>query len=582
MTTADPDVSAASEPVVLELAWHLVERTDRASRAGGSNGEDRHASYTAGSIPEDEPHVLPPVWLRVLIGQSFAWRIRWLKRFLLGQRRRVARAVLRWMSFHPDIHRNVASGQFMGAVRAAWSRARSDRSTKRHTRPAIWTDIDVRALPVAHPLRQLVDLRPLSEPSTMGPGVHRMEAGRLEVCRDGRVRCVSATGRIEARILGPIDLRHWNPVGFPQRRSAETIRLDGMLDGVGEKAQRRRGAAARRAGSVECDVADDSDAQTVARAILELAAMGAPLTRGRLPDAVRSELPPGLTALIDTTRPTDIESAWARELHSIGVRREALTHGSARGRWSHIGSVLGSAVRSTPAVSVLLPSNRRDDVVEAARQVASQQGVDVQLVVGLHGAHMSAELEDELEQIFPGDLVVEHLDDAMNLGEVLNVLTERADRPLVAKWDDDDWYAPDHLADLVLAREYSGAPLVAKAAEFIYLEAMDLTIRRFATGAESMSTTVAGGTLLLSTADLRRIRWLEVPRQVDRRLIEAMADRGLPCYRTHGFGYLLRRRGHELGGHTWQASDRYFLRQSVDQRPGLDLEFANVRRTSPT
>jgi hypothetical protein len=214
--------------------------------------------------------------------------------------------------------------------------------------------------------------------------------------------------------------------------------------------------------------------------------------------------------------------------------------------------------------------------VDAARQVASQRGVDVQLVVGLHGAHMRGDIEDELQDAFPGDLVIECLDDTMNLGQVLNALTDRVDRPLVAKWDDDDWYSPDHLADLVLALDYSGASLVGKAAEFIYLEALDLTIRRFTTGAETFSSTIAGGALLTSTLDLARFRWAEVPRQVDRRLIEAMAEQGLASYRTHGFGYVLRRRGHDLGGHTWNVDDAYFLRHAVEQRPGLDLGFADI------
>ena len=181
-----------------------------------------------------------------------------------------------------------------------------------------------------------------------------------------------------------------------------------------------------------------------------------------------------------------------------------------------------------PEISVLLPSNRAEDVVSAARQVAAQQNVRLQLVVGLHGAHMPADLDQKLEHAFPGDLVVERLPDSMNLGEVMNALTALADRPLVSKWDDDDWYGVDHLTDLVLAREYSGAPLVAKAAEFIYLQNLDLTIRRFATGSERLSTTVAGGTLLLSLDDLRRVGWAPVPRQVDRRLIEAI-ESGRPA-----------------------------------------------------
>ena len=45
-------------------------------------------------------------------------------------------------------------------------------------------------------------------------------------------------------------------------------------------------------------------------------------------------------------------------------------------------------------------------------------------------------------------------------GDVLNAAVEAADGDLVLKMDDDDWYAPDFVADLLRARAYSGAELV--------------------------------------------------------------------------------------------------------------------------
>ncbi len=577
MTSAESSSDTAVESTRSGIPWHLSERTTtgldvRAPKTRASRDDD-----TRPASP-DERAVLQPLWWRVVSGQSVAWRIRRLGNLLRGLRRRFARAVLRWIGLLPEIRRTLASDNVVSAVGEAWHRRRRSREARGQTRPVIWTDIDVHALPESHVLRRHVDLRPISDPSADDSASPIDRSGRLEPVRDGRVRCVSAGGEVVAEVIGPVDVEEWSPVGFPQRSAVGTIRLDAVLESPDARITRRQMAAARRARSVTCDVASDTDGSSVARAVLELAASGTPLTAGLLPDAVRCQLPPELIALVDSTGWADIESARDRELHSIRLRREALTRFSARGCWSHIGSVLGSEVRSTPAVSVLLPSNRPDDVVAAARQVAAQERVDVQLVVGLHGSHMPVDLSAQLHMAFPGDLVVECLPDSMNLGQVLNVLTERADRPLVAKWDDDDWYAPCHLADLVLAREYSGAPLVGKAAEFVFLEALDVTIRRFATGAERWSTTVGGGTLLLSAADLRRVRWADVPRQVDRRLIDAMARQGLRCYRTHGFGYVLRRRSHELGEHTWHVDDAYFLRHSVDQRPGLDLEFADVRR----
>ena len=265
-----------------------------------------------------------------------------------------------------------------------------------------------------------------------------------------------------------------------------------------------------------------------------------------------------------------------RELQSVRLRRLAQREFSAAGRWRTIGELLDVRVRSTPSVSVLLASNRPTDVVFAARQVASQVDVNAELIVGLHGAHMPARLSEEIRIAFPGEVHVEHFAEELVLGEVLAALTAKAAGDYVTKWDDDDWYGAEHLGDLIRAHRYSGAVLVGKAAEFIRLDDLDITIRRWAHGSETYSTTIAGGTLLTSREALQDVGWAPVPRQVDRRLIDAMGNRGWPIYRTHGFGYVLRRRNESHGQHTWQASDSYFLRASVDQWPGLALAEADV------
>ena len=315
------------------------------------------------------------------------------------------------------------------------------------------------------------------------------------------------------------------------------------------------------------------NAAETAEHIAQLAVSGLPVV-GDVTDEVAEYLGPDVTALIRSTTPAQLADDDRRERYSIALRRAALDSFSPRGRWRLIGAACGEPAIATPSVTVLLASNRPDDVLEAARQVAAQRVASVQLVVGLHGSHMSPELDEQLAESFAGDLVVRHLPDEFNLGQVLNALTSEADGELVTKWDDDDWYDAEHLADLVAALDYSGADMVAKAAEFVYLESLDLTVRRFATGSERFSTTVAGGTLLLPRAELQQVGWADAPRRVDRLLIDALEARSRRVYRTHGFGYVLRRRGGALGQHTWQAGDAYFLRQSVDQRPGLDLAFA--------
>ena len=249
-----------------------------------------------------------------------------------------------------------------------------------------------------------------------------------------------------------------------------------------------------------------------------------------------------------------------RELHSILIRRAArriVGHGS-----------------TTRSISVLLATNRPVHLEHTLRSIARQSVRAHEVLIGMHGPGWSDRDADLAREILGDAVWIDHVDESLPLGAVLRSLADRASGELVTKWDDDDWYGVHHLEDLVGALEDSGADLVGKAAEFVRLESMDLTIRRFARGAEQYSSTLAGGTLMLRTSTLSDVGgWAAVPRHVDRRLIEAVQHSGGLVYRTHGFEYLLRRSG---SGHTWSADDEYFLGQASDVRAGLDLSFCGV------
>ena len=244
-----------------------------------------------------------------------------------------------------------------------------------------------------------------------------------------------------------------------------------------------------------------------------------------------------------------------RELHSVRVRRRALqsTHRSDRDR----------------KISVVMATQRPDCLSPALDMIARQLRQPHEVLVGLHGDGFAPGIEERLGR---GGVEFRRYDAAWNLGEILHDLTRATTGELVTKWDDDDWYGSHHLQDLESALDYSRADLVGKAAEFVYLEDVGVTLRRMAVGAETYSTTLAGGTLMVRRRAYDRAGgWPPTARNVDRGLVDRVLGGGGVVYRTHGYEYVLRR---TAGGHTWSASSSYFIRQSVEQRSGLDLAFA--------
>ncbi|MBX6383398.1 MAG: glycosyltransferase family 2 protein [Microbispora sp.] len=298
--------------------------------------------------------------------------------------------------------------------------------------------------------------------------------------------------------------------------------------------------------------------------VVALAAAGVPLTCDDPPRWVR-EADPVLAGLAaDWTPEADDGSPGSvanlrREEHSVRLRRHALR---ARG----VGTGLAP-------VSVIMATRRPHYVGDALRQLARQRGVAFEAIVALHG--FPAALVKQAVEEFPHPITVIEAEPDAPLGTVLNQAAARASTGIVTKWDDDDWYGPEHLADLLLAMAYSGAELVGTAQEFFYLQPLHTTIRRMDYGSEMWADHVAGGTILLGRELLEEVGGFGPQnRGEDAHLLRAVEAAGGRVYRTHGLGYVLRR---SVGAdHTWNLPLAHFLRVAANQwrgfRPSVILE----------
>ena len=265
-----------------------------------------------------------------------------------------------------------------------------------------------------------------------------------------------------------------------------------------------------------------------------------------------------------------------REAFSVAMRRSALRDHSLRARTRQLLAPTGLCGPPLPEVSILLATRRPDRLAAAIDAVALQTYPRIELVLALHGERFDRAEADRLLEGLDGPARVVEAAEHLPLGTVLNAAAEESSGTLLTKFDDDDLYGPEHLWDLVLAHEYSRAPLVGKGAEFVYLTGSDATLHRFRGGGERYITTqsIAGGALMITRHCFDAVLgWRPIPRSVDEALITDVVSGGHRAYRSHGMGYVLVRHGE---GHTWQADDEYFLAQAHETRAGCDLAFAGI------
>ncbi|MFM8350165.1 MAG: hypothetical protein ACKN9D_03775 [Actinomycetales bacterium] len=221
-----------------------------------------------------------------------------------------------------------------------------------------------------------------------------------------------------------------------------------------------------------------------------------------------------------------------------------------------------------PSVTAIMLTHRMDHLDRIATQLGRLEYPNLEILIALHGLVLTRQQQQRIMTAAGrcgAQVRVSTLDAGLAFGAAMQQACQLAEGELLTKVDDDDWYAPSHIWDLVIARTYSGAQVVGKALDWIVLDSE--TVLRPVYPAERYALFVAGGTILISAADLQQVGgWRPVPRSIDRALLEQIRQSGGLVYRTHGLGYLYSRRGSD---HTARVSDAHFGKKVAARWPGV-------------
>ena len=371
-------------------------------------------------------------------------------------------------------------------------------------------------------------------------------------------------------VLPPVDTAVVSPMGFLPCPDQPARTLEPRELGHGGELSEAGLAALRPHDYLKVDGARFGGLDwQLARRLSQLAVAGVPLLTRELPVPVRSLLGHQLMDCIEAFDAGDPEVL--RESKSIELRRTALDLCSPRAVWNTVLGQLGKPLLPVPSVSVVLATRRPEKLASALGQLARQSWEALEVVVVLHGFDADLPEVRRAVEAYPRELHVRSVPAAMIFGEVLNAGVRAASGDLVCKMDDDDWYGPHHLRDLVHAKDFSGATLVGAQVEFVYLESLDITTRRPPLG-EQFSDHVAGGTMMIGRDELRQLGgWRPVHRAVDRCLLQAVQTAGGLIYRSHGQNYMMQRHSgaDSHGGHTWNPDDSIFLQSVAEQWDGF-------------
>lgn len=297
-----------------------------------------------------------------------------------------------------------------------------------------------------------------------------------------------------------------------------------------------------------------------ARRVFELLASGTPVVSGD-----SAAIPEFFTAdQVPVVRDEPTARFILRTILNSPELRDRMVHSAQREIWNHhtythragkIIDTLGlgavSPLLRTPLISALTSTNRPDFVHHAIDSVARQRDVDVEMVMLTHGFE---ENETEL-RAYAAERGIERFTllsapASVTLGECLNRLVEASSGDVLAKIDDDDYYAPYYLHDSINTMRFANADLVGKFATYMYSEADDmLTLRN--PGKENMYTDFITGATMVGRRELfESVPFLPLRNGEDSRFLNAVENADAKIFAGDRFNFLQMRGAHK---HTWSA-----------------------------
>jgi hypothetical protein len=206
-----------------------------------------------------------------------------------------------------------------------------------------------------------------------------------------------------------------------------------------------------------------------------------------------------------------------------------------------------------PTVSALVSTIRPHQLKHVFQTVGSQRGVDLELILLTHGFETEpSRIADLAEAYGVGKYKVLVASETLTLGECLNLCVEASTGAVLTKMDDDDYYAPNYLIDLLHALMYSGADVVGKQSHYMHFLASRATVLRAAHKEHRFSRLVMGPTITARREIFEAHPFEARNRGEDTAFLTAVSASNGSIYSADRFNYCQMRFG---TGHTWAASD---------------------------
>ncbi|TYP78163.1 glycosyl transferase family 2 [Paenibacillus methanolicus] len=212
-------------------------------------------------------------------------------------------------------------------------------------------------------------------------------------------------------------------------------------------------------------------------------------------------------------------------------------------------------------VSIIVCTNRPQFFDNLIRNFLSQQYRNKELIIILNKDNMDLGYYRSRTSAY-ANISVYQVPERISLGQALNGGITRTKFPLIAKFDDDDYYSPYYLNEQVKALARTNSDIVGKHSCLVHLTASGKLLIRSPKERNKRTVFVQGGTILFKRRVLEKVRFPDKSVGEDTTFLFECEKKGFKAYATSPFNYVYMRRG-DKKTHTWRANDTFYLQGSI-------------------
>ncbi|MDF2960772.1 MAG: glycosyl transferase family 2 [Paenibacillus sp.] len=145
-----------------------------------------------------------------------------------------------------------------------------------------------------------------------------------------------------------------------------------------------------------------------------------------------------------------------------------------------------------------------------------------------------------------------------SLGACLNYAVKKTKYCYIAKFDDDDYYAPHYLTDSLKAFKKTKADIIGKRAHYMYLRGSKKLILRFPHDENRTVTTLPGATLIIKRDVFKNVAFPNQNVGEDDLFCRRSKKMGYKIYSAGKYNFVAIRRKNS-SQHTWIISDKKLI-----------------------